>query len=286
LKERDYAVVHVNPLAETIEGKFSVTEELKEPTNEISTYLLKDTSKLIEKAIELLYTTIRRNIRKKIALLVDDAFQTIELDKAETLVKSLLNMIEYPSIKYENIVILVASSEGITRERIGRHRWADLFIMWNMPKEGFKQLYNILPNPKPSFDDIWRLTGGNPETLEKLYKTNWNVESIIDSIIRSKRLKAFIASLNNKEKEALKETLQDPDMILEKLREPETQQLERKLIELNLIIEVWDRNEWSWIDTPPPEKDLEFGIGKYYAWQTPIHKEAVKRTLDQAEKKT
>jgi hypothetical protein len=33
-----------------------------------------------------------------------------------------------------------------------------------------------------------------------------------------------------------------------------------------------------WIDTPP-EVDLEIGVGKYVAWQTPVHREAVRRTL-------
>jgi len=34
----------------------------------------------------------------------------------------LLNLIEYPPGEYEKIVVLVSSSEGVTRERIGRHR--------------------------------------------------------------------------------------------------------------------------------------------------------------------
>jgi hypothetical protein len=34
---------------------------------------------------------------------------------------------------------------------------------------------------------------------------------------------------------------------------------------------------WFWIDEPPPEKDLELGIGKDVAWQSPLHREAVKR---------
>jgi len=34
----------------------------------------------------------------------------------------LLNLIEYPPGEYEKIVVLVSSSEGVTRERIGRRR--------------------------------------------------------------------------------------------------------------------------------------------------------------------
>jgi hypothetical protein len=43
---------------------------------------------------------------------------------------------------------------------------------------------------------------------------------------------------------------------------------------------MYDREPWLWIDQPPPQKDLEIGIGKYVAWQTPLHREAVKRTLE------
>ncbi|MEM1518777.1 MAG: AAA family ATPase, partial [Pyrobaculum sp.] len=34
-------------------------------------------------------------------------------------------------------------------------------------------------------------------------------------------------------------------------------------------------------DVPPPEKDLGLCIGKHVAWQSPLHKEAVKRVLTQ-----
>ena len=35
----------------------------------------------------------------------------------------------------------------------------------------------------------------------------------------------------------------------------------------------------GWIDTPPPERDPELGIGKHVAWQSPLHGEAVRRAL-------
>jgi len=32
-----------------------------------------------------------------------------------------------------------------------------------------------------------------------------------------------------------------------------------------------------------PEKDQELGIGRYIAWQTPLHREVVKTTLKKVE---
>ncbi|GAB6944937.1 hypothetical protein JCM14467A_17190 [Vulcanisaeta sp. JCM 14467] len=40
----------------------------------------------------------------------------------------------------------------------------------------------------------------------------------------------------------------------------------------------------QWIDEPPPERDPELGIGRYVAWQTPLHREAVRKALEPASK--
>ncbi|MCC6016463.1 MAG: hypothetical protein LM583_06460 [Desulfurococcaceae archaeon] len=42
---------------------------------------------------------------------------------------------------------------------------------------------------------------------------------------------------------------------------------------------MYSRSPDLWIDEPPPEKDPETGIGKYVAWQTPLHREAVRKAL-------
>jgi hypothetical protein len=55
--------------------------------------------------------------------------------------------------------------------------------MWNMPRRGFEELYEKLPGPKPGFEEAWRLTGGNPEMLARLYEAKWNVDAIVHSKI-------------------------------------------------------------------------------------------------------
>ncbi len=42
------------------------------------------------------------------------------------------------------------------------------------------------------------------------------------------------------------------------------------------------REPQFWIDEPPPERDLELGVGRHVAWQTPIHRKAVRRALKEA----
>jgi len=281
LREQGYAVVHINPLARAVEDRFSVAEDLRELAVGLGAYLVGDAIQLIDKAVELLYKLVREGIKKRIALLADDVFQAIGLDKAEQLVKSFLNMIEWPSIRYEKIVVLVASSEGVTRSRIGRHRWATMRIMWNMGREGFKQLYEILPDPKPEFEEVWRWTGGNPKALEELYRNGWDVDAAVGEVIRTRQVKDLAVNLSEGEVEILERAIEDPDILFRRYRD--AARLVDMLVERNLVIRVWERDQ-GWVDQPPPERDAELGIGAEYAWQTPLHREAVTRVLSMLKK--
>jgi len=211
-----------------------------------------------------------------VAIIADDVFQAIGLRYAAAYVKGLLNMIEHPQYSYENIVIIVATSEGLSRAEIGKHRWAWMMPMWNMPREGFEKLYRQIPGPKPSFDEVWRLTGGNPGALASLCMVRWDIDKAIKNIITSKRLDAFTHTLSAEERKWLLEAVENPDTLLAKEKLP----LIQKLIELNLVISsITYRDLELWIDQPPPEKNPDLGIGKYVAWQTPIHREAVRKAL-------
>ena len=191
--------------------------------------------------------------------------------------KALLNLIEYPPAEYEKIVVLVVSSEDVSKTRIGRHDWAILFSMWNMGWTGFTQLYNLIPSPKPSPREAWRLTGGNPRMLERLHVSNWDTDKVVGTLIASKRLRRLVESLSRDEKRILEEALENPDILLKR----EAHNLADHLIELNMVAEIpGTREPYLWVDEPPPEKNPELGIGQYYAWQTPLHREAAKRILE------
>jgi len=220
---------------------------------------------------------ILKKRRRKIAIIADDVFQAIGLDKAAAYVKGLLNTIEHPVYRYENIVVLVATSEGMSRSEIGRHRWADIMPMWNMAKDGFTQLYEAIPGVKPLFEKAWRWTGGNPHMLLELHKRSWSVDAVVKALIRDKELtSSFIAKWRRR----LEEAVEDP----EALWSPDTpEELIKQLTEKNLIVyNMYDRDPYFWIDQPPPERDPELGIGRNVAWQTPLHREAVRRALREA----
>jgi hypothetical protein len=54
----------------------------------------------------------------------------------------------------------------------------------------------------------------------------------------------------------------------------------RELTELSLIVDtIPSRDPELWLDNPPPERDSELGIGRHVAWQTPLHREAIRKHL-------
>jgi len=274
LRELGYDVFYLHPLDKIFAAEVD-DPDVKTLFTELVRKTLEDEKwGRLALAVFDLTREILKKRRRKIAIIADDVFQAIGLDKAAAYVKGLLNMIEHPVYSYENIVVLVATSEGMSRSEIGRHRWADIMPMWNMPREGIRQLYEKLPGSKPPFEEVWRLTGGNPGMLSRLYSTGWNSGAVVTWLIREKRLTpGFVARWRR----WLEEAVEDP----EALWSPDApEELIKQLVERNLILyNIYEREQIFWIDQPPPEKDPELGIGKNAAWQTPIHREAVRRAL-------
>jgi len=121
--------------------------------------------------------------------------------------------------------------------------------MWNMGRKGFEELYERIPGPKPDFDAVWRLTGGNPYIFSQLYAIGWRVDKAIDTLIDEKSISP---SLINKWREWLEKAVEDPDT----LWSPDTpQDLINELIARNLIVySLRDRNPELWIDEPTSRK--------------------------------
>jgi hypothetical protein len=279
LKEMEFDVIYIDPLrrdSTTYIGVEDVVSRLSEAVADATGFT---PLKLADLVVYLANQLLKKWKRKRIAVLVDEVFQAIGLDRAEAYVKALLNTIEYPPEPYERIVIVAATSEGFSRWRIGRHRWAWIMPMWNMSKKGFEELYDCISkrvsSPIPDIDTIWKLTGGNPDMLALLYRAKWNIDKVVEVIARSKGItKDFVKKWH----QHLVEVVEDPDALMER---DFPEQFRNELIEKNLVVyDLYSRDPELWVDEPPPEKDPELGIGKYVAWQAPLHREVVKRVLE------
>ena len=274
LRELGFEVIYVDPMRRD----FIAHTDVRELVDKLSEAAVEAVGiaelKLATLAIDAVKWLVSRWRKGRIAVLVDDAFQAIGLEKAATYVKALLGLVEYPPEGYECIVAIATTSEGLSRWEIGRHRWATIRPMWNMSERGLEELYEKLPSPKPGFEEAWRLSGGNPEMLARLYEAEWDASIVVKDLVRAKRLKDLVKKWG----ECLREVVEDPDSLFEK-GFPE--ELKEELIAKNLIVyDLYSREAKLWIDEPPPERDPELGIGRDVAWQSPLHREAVRRAME------
>jgi len=273
-RELGFSVVYFNPLRRSflIEvGVRSVEERVREILKQfLSEHEL---AKLVWIVIDIARDAIRFG-RRRLAVIVDDAFQFTGAYSATLFVKGLLELIEHPVEEYERIVAIAATSEGLSRREIGRHRWANTMSMWNMSRSGFEELYERIPGEKPPFEDVWRLAGGNPDALRRLYQAKWDAEVVIDRLLREREI---TPSFINAWRSWLEKAVEDPDALW---NPGAPRELVNELIAKNLVVyNMYERRGVFWVDEPPPEKDPELGVGRYVAWQTPLHREAVRRSL-------
>jgi len=276
LRELGFSVIYFNPMRREFladVGIKSIEERVVELLRRVSSaHALASFMGLV---IDLARDAIKLG-RGRVAVMVDDAFQYVGDREAALFVKGLLEIVEHPPERYECVVAIAATSEGTSRREIGRHLWAKMMPMWNMSRKGFEELHEKVPGPKPRLEDAWAITGGNPRILSQLYEAEWGVDAVIKNLIDSKGLDYFASSLTSDERGYLLEAIEDPDTLLARERIP----LLNRLVELNLIVDTMpERRQDFWIDEPPPQKDLELGIGKRMAWQTPLHREAVRKAV-------
>jgi KaiC/GvpD/RAD55 family RecA-like ATPase len=138
LRELGYDVFYLHPLDRVFEAEVSPPDVKKAFLEFVERAVAEEAVGRVAWAVFDFVRKVLKTRKTKIAIVADDVFQAIGLDKAAAYVKGLLNTIEHPVYDYENIIVLVATSEGVSRREIGRHFWAELRPMWNMPKEGFR----------------------------------------------------------------------------------------------------------------------------------------------------
>lgn len=164
---------------------------------------------------------------------------------------------------------LIFTSEGSSRRELSRHNWAHVALMWNMGEREFQQLGETLG--ASDLTTAWRLCRGNPRCLFQLAELSWDVEKFLTVVISSRWVGWVVAEATRRGLvDVLKEAVENPDV----LAEPRGLRLTR-FLENSFVIELSPI-----VVGPAPRPDAELGIGRRYAWQMPVLRDAVKMALE------
>lgn len=221
----------------------------------------------ILQAIRMLKKMFIRN--KHVVVLVDDVAKPLGLDMIEIYSKNMLNLLE-DLLAYEakSVFILATTSEGVSRSILARHNYVTLAEIWNLDYSSFKELLIELGAPDNILYDVWKALGGNPRLAIALRARGWRLDVLEEDLYKG--VKVLLESIARRFRKGLEEVVEDIDKVSE---HPE---LGKHLLEANLIIPI-DRPCIGY--TPPIDKGM--GIGKLYAWQTPLHQRLVGRYLEE-----
>jgi len=218
---------------------------------------------------------------KYVLIVVDDVTRAVGLDKIEWYVKWVFELMNKLQEEYRPraINVIVSTSEGLSLDLISRHRHASIKLLWNLSREAFKELFTELKPPQNlDFEEVWRLLGGNPGKLVEL--ATWHQWSL-NRMIEEYRVRLFKHLSEVKERGLINELkiLVDDITEAEEVHSREMRNLIRLLEEKNLVIyKYWTTLTGKEFKKPNPE----LGIGRYYAWQTPLYREILREIVSQA----
>ncbi len=202
---------------------------------------------------------------KNVVVIVDDVYRAIGLENVDRYTKSLYESIDYLHryMDVGKVLILLTTSEGVSKRELHRHTYVHVYMLWNLPREGFEELVQQLEPPRNiDTDTLWRLTGGNPRALIELARLGWSI-GLWRARIFEDRIRRV---LNLVDRDRLKSLAEDPDS------DWRTAEL---LEEMGLMIEL----KRVLVLGRAPDPDPELGIGRDWAWQLPVYRDLLLEAL-------
>ncbi len=269
---RDYVTVYVDAQSmESVEeavyappgivrAVLEAARELAGPPGRVAALALLSAMRIVKR----LYA-----VGKHVVILVDDVARPLGLEVIEAYSKSLLNLVEeLLEAGAETVLAIATTSEGLSRSLLARHNYVSIRQLWNLDPDSYAELLQALGAPKDVTEEAWRSLGGNPRLALALRARGWSLQRLEDDLYPG--IRAVLEDIAPRHRRELEEVVEDVDALLE---HPE---LRRKLLEASLVTPV-DRPCLGY--TPPI--DPELGIGRYYAWQTPLHRRLARRYLEE-----
>ncbi len=201
---------------------------------------------------------------RKVFIVVDDVYQALGLERAEEYAKRLYELQHrLYSAGASSTVIVMATSEGVSRRLLSRHTYTLPLMVWNMDYNGFQDLLAQV-DPPLGYDTLWRLSGGNPRALSQLATLEWDYRLWV-RMVAEERIKPLVPRVGL---ERLEKLVEDPDS------DPEAAAI---LEDYNVMMRLSRFSSLS----KPPKPDPEQGIGVEWAWQVPVLRLAAKHVAGQ-----
>ncbi len=271
-KRSGFLVAYIDATESTrLEDAVASTPELLKPLLEMAGDLVGPPGKVLAALLPAALKRLQHHLvrGKHVVILVDDVARPMGLDNIEYYAKKLADAVDELYGKgAESVLVLATTSEGLSRRLLARHNYVMLAQIWNLSREAHDKLLKVLKAPEHVAEDSWQTTGGNPRTMITLSRLGWDTSKLVAWISRS--IRTVLGDTLSKHRRELEEALEDPDTLT---GHP---QLAEKLLQNNLVTPV-DRPCLGY--TPPVDREL--GIGRYYAWQTPAHRKALRQLLQQ-----
>jgi len=213
-----------------------------------------------------------------IVVAVDDVARAIGLDQVEWYVKWLYELLWRAREEWapKAVSFIVTTSEGASLDLVSRHRHAHISLVWNLGRDAFNELVQLLkPSRAVDLEELWRFLGGNPGRLIELVEVyDWSIDAWMRDL--EARLRPFIHEISRRGLlRELRAVIEDPDALADPSM-PRMGELYRALVERNLV--MYRGFEALGGARLVPDPDL--GVGRYYAWQIPAYRYALKRLLE------
>ncbi len=267
LGSRNYVAIYIDALASDLRDALEVwgldLEDLIEVLmRDLGFSLPSMVSKLVARIVEEVLARLRF-FGRGLFLAVDDVYKAIGLENVDRYTKMLYEWIAWRAPRYgiENLLIVLTTSEGVSKRILARHTYVEIYTLWNLDPAGFAELVEQL-DPRRRPEDLYIVTGGNPRLAIELARYGWDVEKV--KKLYSERIRSTLR-MASIDRDRIRALVEDPDT------DPQTA---AKLEELGLMIELFRNASLSPIPT-----DRDLGVGKEWAWQTPLHRNIVAEIL-------
>ena len=266
IQEDGYVGIYVNALgvrdlSEVVEfPRLDVVNEvLREVIKELHLPLGTVVSKYVSCLVSKLVGKIS-GVGRGLILVLDDVYKAIGLGEVDRYTKMLYEWITWklPELDVRRYLVVLTTSEGVSKRELLKHTYVHTYMLWNLPLNGFYELLDQL-NPPMDYERIWRITGGNPRLLAELIELEWSVDKLIERY-REKVLR--LLTIGGISLEVAKQLAENSDS---------NPRYALKLEELGLMVQLMRKLTLG----KPVIESYELGVGKEWAWQTPIYKDVL-----------